>query len=354
VSRTAVVFSPVYYRHNTGRSHPESARRLRIIVNELKKSRLQGVGNWQFVEPERARLEDVELVHGMEYIELVENMCRSGGDLLDVEGDTVASPKSFEVALYAVGGTLKAVDLVMKEKFQNAFALVRPPGHHAGKYHARGFCIFNNVAIAAKHLLKTFKLNRVLILDIDAHHGNGTQEIFYETSKVLYISLHEDPTDFPGTGFTDEIGEGEGLGYNVNIPLPFGTNDQIYLKAVNEVVKPLTRQYKPQFILVSAGLDGHYTDPVASLSLSTLCYKEVYETIVSLASEICEGKLVSTLEGGYSLNFVGKIAVAAVAKMSGAFYSVGDKVPVTKERIKEQGEKVVEEVKHVQNAYWNL
>lgn len=354
MNRTAVVFSPVYYRHNPGRGHPESAKRLRTIVKELKKSRLRGVENWRFVKPEKARLEDVELVHGMEYIELVENVCRSGGGLLDVEGDTVASPESFEVALYAVGGTLKAVNLVMKEKFQNAFALVRPPGHHAGKYRACGFCIFNNVAIAAEHLLKKFRLKRVLILDIDAHHGNGTQENFYETSKVLYISLHQDPRDFPGTGFTDEIGEGEGLGYNVNIPLPFRTNDQIYLKAINEVVKPIIRQYKPQFMLVSAGLDGHYMDPVASLSLSALCYQEVYETIVNLASEICEGKLVLVLEGGYSLNFVGKIAAVAVAKMSGAFYSVADKVPATKERTREQGEKVIKEVKRVQKAFWNI
>jgi len=354
MSRTAVVFSPIYYRHNPDRGHPESAKRLRTIVNELKKSKLRGVQNWQFVKPEKACLEDLELVHGVEYIELVENVCRSGGDFLDAEGDTVASPKSFEVALYAVGGTLRAVNLVMKEKFQNAFALVRPPGHHAGKYGACGFCIFNNVAIAAEHLVKRFKLNKVLILDIDAHHGNGIQETFYETSKVLYISLHQDPRDFPGTGFTDEIGEGEGLGYNVNIPLPFGTNDQIYLKAINEIVKPVIRQYDPQFMLISAGLDGHYTDPVGSLSLSTFCYQEVYERIVNLASEICEGKLVSTLEGGYSLNFVGKIAAAVVAKMSGAFYSVDDKVPVIKERIREQGEKVIKEVKRVQRASWNL
>jgi len=354
MSRTAVVFSPIYYRHKPGRGHPESAKRLRAIVNELKKSKLRGVENWQFVKPEKARLEDVELVHGAEYIQLVENVGRSGGDFLDAEGDTVVSPKSFEVALYAVGGTLRAVDIVMEDKFQNAFALVRPPGHHAGKYSACGFCIFNNIAIAAEHLIKRFKMSRVVILDIDAHHGNGTQEIFYETSKVLYISLHQDPREFPGTGFTNEIGEGEGLGYNVNIPLPFKTNDQIYLKAIDEIVKPVIRQYEPQFMLVSTGLDGHYTDPVGSLSLSVLCYQEVYETIVNLASEMCNGKLVSTLEGGYSLNFVGKIAAAAVAKMSRAFYSVDDKVPVVKERIREQGEEIIKEVKRFQKASWNL
>jgi acetoin utilization deacetylase AcuC-like enzyme len=354
VSTTAVIFSPIYYRHNPGRGHPESARRLRAIVRELKRRKLQGVGNWQFVKPEKARLKDVKLVHGIKYIEFVENLCKSGGGILDAEGDTVASPESFDVALYTVGGTLKAVNLVMKGEFQNAFALVRPPGHHARKYSAHGFCIFNNIAIAAKYLLKEFKLKRILILDIDAHHGNGTQETFYETNKVLYISLHEDPREFPKKGFTNEIGEGKGLGYKVNVPLPFRTGDWIYLKAINEIVKPIIKQYKPQFVLVSAGLDGHYADPVGSLSLSALCYQEIYETIFNVASEMCEGKLVLALEGGYNLRFIGKLVVTAVAKMSGAIYSIEDKVPVTKKRIKEQGEKVIKEVKHVQKAFWNV
>jgi len=354
MSTTGVIFSPVYYRHNPGRGHPESARRLRAIVRELKKSKLQGIGNWEFVEPEKAGLKDVKLVHGIEYIEFVENVCKSGGGLLDVEGDTVASPESFDVALYAVGGTLKAVNLVMKGRFQNAFALVRPPGHHAGKYSTCGFCIFNNIAIATEYLLREFDLKRILILDIDAHHGNGTQEIFYETNKVLYISLHEDPREFPRKGFIDELGEGEGLGYNVNVPLPFRTGDHIYLKAINEIVTPIIKQYKPQFVLVSAGLDGHYADPVGSLSLSALCYQEVFETIFNVASEMCEGKLVLMLEGGYSLGFVGKLAVTAVAEMSGTIYSIEDKVPTIKKRIIEQGEKVIKEVKQVQKAFWNV
>jgi acetoin utilization deacetylase AcuC-like enzyme len=354
VSTTGVIFSPIYYRHNPGRGHPESARRLRAIVRELKKSKLQGLGNWQFVKPEKAQLKDVELVHGIEYIEFVENLCKSGGDLLDVEGHTVASPESFDVALYAVGGTLKAVNLVMKGKFRNGFALVRPPGHHAGKYSACGFCIFNNIAIAAEYLLKEFNLKRILILDIDSHHGNGTQEIFYETNKVLYVSLHEDPREFPRKGFMDEIGEGEGLGYNVNVPLPFGTGDRIYLKAINDIVKPIIKQYKPQFMLVSAGLDGHYADPVGNLSLSALCYEEVYETIFNVASEMCGGKLVLALEGGYSLRFIGKLAVAAVAKMIGSIYSMEDKIPTIKTHVKEQGEKVIKQVKQVQKAFWNV
>jgi len=353
MNRTAVVFSPKYYQHNPGRGHPESAQRLRVIVNELKRAKLSSSSNLQFVDPEKARVEDVELIHGIEYIRLVEAVCRSGGGLLDL-GDTAVSQESFEVALYAVGGTLKAVDLVMEKKFENAFALVRPPGHHAGKFRASGFCIFNNIAIAAEHLLREFSLQKILILDIDAHHGNGTQEAFYETSKVLYVSLHQDPRGFPGTGFIDEVGEGEGLGFSVNIPLPFRTGDQIYLKALKEIVTPVIRQYKPQFILVSAGLDGHYTDPVASLSLSALCYQEVYETIVNLASEICERRLVSVLEGGYGLKFVGKIAATAIAKMSENSYAVNDKVSATNKRVRRQGEEVIVNVKEFQSAFWDI
>jgi acetoin utilization deacetylase AcuC-like enzyme len=353
MNKTAVIFSPIYYQHNPGRGHPESAKRLGIIVNELKRGRLSRSKNWQFVAPEKARIEDVELVHDIEYIKFVETFCRSGGGLMDLE-DTVASPESFEVALYAVGGALKAVDRVMEKRFENAFALVRPPGHHAEKFCAKGFCIFNNVAIAARHLLRKFNLKRILILDIDAHHGNGTQETFYETNKVLYISLHQNPRAFPGTGFIDEIGEGDGLGYNVNIPFPFRTGDQIYLKAIREIVTPMIYQYKPQFILVSAGLDGHYTDPVANLSLSALCYQEIYDVIVSLASEICGGRLVSVLEGGYSLKFVGKIAAGTIAKTSGAFYVVDDEVQAISKRSRRQGEKIIEDVKEVQKAFWNI
>jgi acetoin utilization deacetylase AcuC-like enzyme len=353
MSKTAIIFSPKYYQHNPGRDHPESAKRLAAIVNELKRGSLSRSQNWQFVAPEKARIEDVELVHDIEYIKFVETFCRSGGGLLDLE-DTVASPESFGVALYAVGGTLKAVNLVMEKKFDNAFALVRPPGHHAEKFGALGFCIFNNVAIAARYLLKKFNLQRILILDTDAHHGNGTQETFYETNKVLYISLHQDPRIFPGTGFIDEIGEGEGLGYNINIPFPFRTSDQIYLKAIREVAMPIIYQYKPQFILVSAGLDGHYTDPVGNLCLSALCYQEIYEIIVNLALEICGGRLVSVLEGGYSLKFVGKIAAAAIAKMTGAFYIVNDKAPVTSKRNRRQGEMIIKDVKEVQRVFWNI
>jgi acetoin utilization deacetylase AcuC-like enzyme len=353
MNRTAVIFSSKYYQHNPGRDHPESSQRLRTVINELKRGPLAESRSWQFASPEKATLEDVELVHGLEYIRLIEAVCRSGGGLLDL-GDTQVSRESYEVALYAVGGALRAVKLVADGEFQNAFALVRPPGHHASKFRACGFCLFNNIAIAAKYLLEKQRLKRILILDVDAHHGNGTQETFYDTDKVLFISLHEDPTSFPGTGFTDEIGEGEGLGYNVNIPLPYGTGDRVYMRAVDEIVKPVVLQYRPQFVLVSAGFDGHYSDPVANLSLTHSCYQQVFEAIASLALKECGGRVVSVLEGGYNLSSVGKTAALAIAAMSRSRYIVHDKATAAKVHTRKLGEKALAEVKRVQRDFWSI
>lgn len=353
MNKTAVIFSPIYYKHSPGRGHPESRWRLQAIINELENGALSRSENWQFIVPEKAHTEDVELVHAIEYIRLVEAVCKAGGGFLDLE-DTAVSPESFDVAFYAVGGTLKAVDLVVEKNFKNAFALVRPPGHHASKFRACGFCLFNNVSIAAEYLLKKHGLKRILVLDIDAHHGNGTQETFYDTDKVLYISLHEDPSSFPGTGFLDELGEGEGLGYKVNVPLPFNTGDETYLKAFEEIVSPVVRRYKPQFMLVSAGFDGHYTDPVGNLSLSSFCYQEIFRRIVGLASETCGKKLVAVLEGGYSAKWVGKLATSAIAEMSGNSVRTGEESPASVRSAKAQGERVIKEVKKVQKPFWSL
>jgi acetoin utilization deacetylase AcuC-like enzyme len=353
MKKTAVLFTPKYLDHKTGLGHPESPARLRVIMKELKRSGLLKTGKCSLVEPEVATIEEVKLVHESDHIKLVKRVCASGGGLLDL-GDTVVSPESFNVALLAAGGALKAVELVMAEKFQNAFALVRPPGHHAGPYYAMGFCVFNNVAIATVHLLRNLNLDRVLILDVDAHHGNGTQEIFYGDDRVLYISLHQDPTDFPGTGFVDEVGEGKGLGYTVNIPFPFRIDDQIYLEAFNQIVVPIFQQYKPQFIIVSTGFDSHYSDPVANLSLSALGYVETFVKVLELASKFCMGRLVAVLEGGYSRSFLGMITVAVIAKMAGIPYPIKDKQLVAGPKTQKWAKKIIEEVKSVQSSFWNL
>jgi len=350
---TAVFFSPRFLEHDTGPDHPDTPNRLKVIIEELSRSGLPQTGKCGFVEPKPASLEDLELVHEYDYIKLVEQTCAHGGGLLDLS-DTVVSPKSCEAAYLAVGALLDAVNMVDKGKAKNAFALVRPPGHHAGAYYALGFCLFNNVAVAASHLLNRLRYERVLILDIDAHHGNGTQEIFYNTDQVLYISLHEDSSGFPGTGFIDETGEGKGSGYTVNIPLPFKIDDAIYRKAFDEIVTPIFNQYKPQFVLVSTGFDGHYTDPVGEFSLSMQSYEQIFTEIVNLAAGLCEGKLVATLEGGYSLNFLGKMATAAIAKMANATYMVKDSGPTAHSKTARRAKQVINSVKRIQSSFWKL
>jgi len=353
MSRTAVVLSPLFKKHDPGRGHPESPRRVTMIAKELESLRERFSDRLAFIPPEKASLEDVELVHAAEYIDLVRAVCRAGGGFLDYQ-DTVASPDTFEVALYAVGGTVKAVDLVMNRSFENAFAIVRPPGHHAEKFRALGFCVFNNVAVAAQYLTEKLGLSRVLVLDVDAHHGNGTQQRFYDTSRVLYISLHEDPTEFPGTGFTREIGTGEGLGYNANVCFPYGTRDHAYLRAIEEIAMPIASQYEPEFILVSAGFDGHHLDPVGNLSLSSSCIGQVFETIVELALTMCQKRLVCVLEGGYNLSTVGCLAASALARMMGIPLRAKDRAPAIKRSRDSEGEKSVEKAKKALRRFWDL
>jgi len=351
--RAGVVYSPRYLDHNPGYDHPDTPSRLQVIMDELNRNDVFESEKCLLVKPKPSTTETVENVHEHDYVQLVQRMCASGGGLLDL-GDTVVNRESFGVALLAVGGVLEATELVATGRCNNAFALVRPPGHHAGAYYASGFCLFNNIAIAATHLLRDRGLNRILILDVDAHHGNGTQEIFYDTDRVLYVSLHQDPRGFPGTGFADEIGEGKGLGYTVNVPFPYRIDDQIYLKAFDEIVIPVVHQYKPQFILVSAGFDGHYTDPVGSLSLSTNCYTKVFSKTLNLAAQLCGGKLVATLEGGYCLSFLGKMVTAVISKMAGFAYNVRDSHPVSNPRTHGRAERIINDVKRIQSSFWSF
>jgi acetoin utilization deacetylase AcuC-like enzyme len=251
--------------------------------------------------PRPALLEELEMVHAPEYISYVKSKAENGGGWLDP--DTVISPKSYEAALYAAGGVMAAVEAVMKREVDNAFALIRPPGHHAIRDGAMGFCIFNNVAIAARFALSKFKLNRVLIADFDVHHGNGTQDAFYADPKVLYFSTHQYPF-YPGTGWMDETGAGEGEGTTVNFPLAAGWGDEECLRAFNEVLVPVARRFQPQLILVSAGFDAHWADQLAMMRVSVTGFAQMAMMLKELAAELCQGRLVFTLEGGYNLRVV--------------------------------------------------
>ena len=258
------------------------------------------------------------------------------------------------MALLAAGGAVKAADLVMNRTYRNAFALVRPPGHHAGPCYPMGFCVFNNVAVAASHLLENCSLDRVAILDIDAHHGNGTQDIFYKTNKVLYVSLHEDPIEFPLNGFADEVGKDEGLGYTVNVPLPYGTDDKIYLKAFNEIASPIINQYSHSSFLYPQDLTTTTQTQWATCPCPPISYTKIFDSILESASQLCQGRLVAVLEGGYNLRFLGKMAAAVTARLAEIPYSLNDRRRGATVKIHKQGEKMLKQVKQQQSDFWDM
>jgi len=296
--KAGLVYDPIYLEHDTG-DHVENPRRLVTAVSYLKETGIKE--KLTCLPPRPALLEELEMIHAPEYISYVKSKAEKGGGWLDP--DTVMSPKSYEAALYAAGGLLVAVEAVMKGEVDNDFALVRPPGHHAIHDRAMGFCIFNNMAIAAKFALSKFSLNRVLIADFDVHHGNGTQDAFYADPEILYFSTHQYPF-YPGTGWMDETGTGEGEGTTVNFPMAAGWGDEEYLRAFNEVLVPVARGFEPQLILVSAGFDAHWADQLAMMRVSVKSFAQMVMILKELATELCQGRLVFTLEGGYNLQVV--------------------------------------------------
>ncbi|PIU56332.1 MAG: histone deacetylase, partial [Chloroflexi bacterium CG07_land_8_20_14_0_80_45_17] len=286
--KAGLVYDPIYLEHDTG-SHPENSQRLVAIMSHLEKTGTKE--KLTCLPPHPASIEELEMVHAPEYISQIKSRAADGGGWLDA--DTVMCPKSYEVALYAVGGGLTGVEAVMKGEVDSVVALVRPPGHHALSNRAMGFCIFNNVAIAAKYALANFNLSRVLIVDFDVHHGNGTQNTFYADSKVLYFSTHEYPF-YPGTGGVNETGIGEGEGATVNFPMTAGWGDEEYLRAFNEVLVPVARRFQPQLILVSAGFDPHWADSIAMMQVSVTGFAQMVAILKKLAIELCQGHLVFT------------------------------------------------------------
>jgi len=290
------IYNPIYLKHDTGQ-HVENAGRLEALISHLEQAGLKQ--QLTLVEPRAASIEELSLVHQKHYIGYIQEVARRGGGWLDA--DTVMSPDSYDVALYAAGGVIRATEAVMDGEVVSAFALVRPPGHHATPRRAMGFCLFNNIAIAAQHALARYKLERILIIDFDVHHGNGTQETFYDSPRVMYISTHQYPF-YPGTGSIEETGDGAAQGTTINIPLPAGCGDGEYLKVFEQIIVPAARRFKPQLILVSAGYDLHWADGLALMQVSVTGFGQMARIIKGLADELCGGRLAFSLEGGYNLN----------------------------------------------------
>ncbi len=294
--KVGFVYHPIYLKHDTGQ-HVENAGRLEAIIAHLEQTRLKE--QLTAIEPRAASIEELLLVHHKQHISQIQDVAQKGGGWLDA--DTVMSPDSYDAALYAAGGTMSATEAVMNGEVNSAFALVRPPGHHATPTRAMGFCLFNNAAIAAEYARSKYKLEHILIIDFDVHHGNGTQETFYDNPQVLYISTHEYPF-YPGTGSIDETGSGAARGTTLNIPLPGGCGDAEYLQTFEQIVAPATRRFAPQLILVSAGYDAHRDDELSLMQVSVAGFAQMVKVIKGLADELCNGRLVVTLEGGYNLN----------------------------------------------------
>ena len=302
--KTALVYSERFKNHDTGSHHPERPARVAHTYQFLKNSDL--FNNLYLLNPKPADLKWVGRVHSKRYIDHVKGACSNGQNLLDTV-DTAICPESFDVALLAVGSVLKLVDSVMKGEVRNGFALVRPPGHHAEREKALGFCVFNNIAIAAKYLQEQYGLQRILIIDWDVHHGNGTQHIFEEDPSVFFFSVHQYPY-YPGTGSEHETGRGEGEGTTLNVPLPAGAGDKEYRHVFKEIFYPKAIQFKPDFILISSGFDAHEADPLAHMNLTEESYGFFTDVAMEIAQESGHERIASVLEGGYHLEMLSRSA----------------------------------------------
>ena len=289
--KTGIITTETYLNHDTGQGHPERADRVSVVIENLKKNKKL---IWK--KPLKFDTKYLKIAHESDYIDEVENSFPKKG-LHFLDGDTIVSPGSRQASSDAVASVITAIDSVQNKEFKNVFCPVRPPGHHAEKNKAMGFCIYNNVPVGAHYLLEKYKLNKIAIIDFDVHHGNGTQDIFYNNEKVLYISTHQYPF-YPGTGADNEKGKHDNI---LNIPLPAGTNSEEYMNAYEHVLKKL-KEFKPEFLLFSAGFDAHQDDPLAQFKLKSKDFYDITKRTLKVINEGVNNKVVSILEGGYDLN----------------------------------------------------
>ncbi len=309
--KTAIFRHNLFLEHMKGFDHLESASRLQVIYDELDQPDVAA----QFIFPafDAAGEDILTLNHSAAHVKRV---AATAGELfVSLDADTQTSPKSYEAASLAVGAVVKATEMLVNGEVDNAFCLVRPPGHHAEANKAMGFCLFNNVALAAHYAIQELGLRRVMIVDWDLHHGNGTQNSFYDSDNVLYFSTHQYPC-YPGSGASEEAGRGMGLGCTVNVPLPIGLDDWAFATIYNELLSPIVRQYKPELIIVSAGYDIHQDDPLGGMMVTTAGFAYMTKVLLDLASQ-CGSRFMACLEGGYGLNGLREGVMATLAEMLG-------------------------------------
>ena len=341
--KTGIIKDPRYMEHDMGSFHVESPRRLDVIYRMLDQ---EFTFPLEHIEPRAAAKEELEMIHDEAYVKRIKETSGKGRVVLDP--DTSTSARSYEVACLAAGGVMNLSDAVIDQKVHNGFALVRPPGHHAEAGQSMGFCLFNNIAIAAEHLIRKHGLERILIVDWDLHHGNGTQNSFYTRRDVMYFSTHQYP-HYPGTGHWSETGRGEGEGFTVNVPLSAGKTDADYLYAFDTVLTPIARAFKPEFILVSAGFDIYNSDPLGGMQVTGEGFGALTRLLMSLAGETAEKRILFALEGGYDLQGLKEGVYNVLLQLT-----ENAEPPVIAEKASPVTERELGSVLSAQKKYWPL
>ena len=347
MAATGIVRDDLYVKHITGEYHPESYRRLEVIYEMLEEKEMQG--KFRELQPRFATEAEIGMIHTPDYIARVAATANQSHAMLDP--DTSACPDTWGAAKLAAGGLFVLVDAVIVGEIDNGFALVRPPGHHAEADRAMGFCIFNNVALAAKHAIKEHSLEKILIVDWDLHHGNATQHSFFDDPQVLYFSTHQFPY-YPGTGGFRETGSGKGKGFTINVPLSAGQGNSEYMKIFREILMPVSLEFKPDFILVSAGFDIYYDDPLGGMGVTPEGFACLTESLMKIAGQVCRGRLVIALEGGYHLEGLKDSVKAVLKELKGESIIP----PGFKEGLNNKGEAVdpvINKVKSIHQDFWN-
>ncbi len=317
IMTTDIVYHELFTKHVLQPGHPESPERLMSALKYIREAGLFDTDSVNIVTAEKANLNAIRPLHHQSYLDQIREKSEKGGGFFTL--DTSVNEFTYEAALLAAGGGIMAVDRVVEGVCTNAFVLCRPPGHHAETARAFGFCFINNIAVAAHHLTSECGIKRILILDYDAHHGNGTQDAFYDRDDVLYIGMHQDGrTLFPGSGFPDEIGSGKGRGYNVNLAMYPGAGDASYNLAFDEIIEPIADSFMPEIVLVSAGFDAHFEDPLTNLGLTTAGLAMINSRIKNIADKHSRGRIVTFLEGGYNLTAMGRGSLNLVEVMCGS------------------------------------
>ena len=309
--------------------------------------------SWKYVEiePRAASHDEIAYVHTSFYIRYIAGT--AGKNCVFLDSDTIAGAETYEIAKLAVGGLMNAIDGVMTGEVDNAFAFVRPPGHHAGPGNSAGFCVFNNVAVGAMHAIKKHGLKKILIVDWDLHHGNGTQKIFYSDRRVLYFSTHQYPY-YPGTGSLHEIGEGQALGYTVNVPLRHGAVNGTFISAFRKILEPIALAYKPELILVSAGFDTYFQDPLGGMRVTPEGFAAMARVLLNIADQCCSGRVVSVLEGGYNVVGLARSAKATLEEMFDETHYTDKKLDAMELEADEKNKPVIRSVISGIRPYWNV